>query len=99
MSTITNTNGQFRSAVGPEAIEAVRIRTVMIGLKFEFEHPGMRMTRGRSMKAVAKDLTGLRTNNIVALLLALQTKLDAMLAQCTIVTDGEHDPDTSNGLG
>lgn len=100
MSAITNENGQLRSAVGHYAIQAVRLRTVMVGLKFEFEHKGMRMTRGRSMKAVAKDITGLRTNNVVALLVALQGMLDAALAQCTIVTDGNvHDPDTSNGLG
>lgn len=83
-NTITNSNGQLQSAVGPEATEAFRLRTIMVGLKFEAT-TGMQMTRGRSMKAIAKDVTGLRTNDVVKLLAGLQAKLDEQLSRVSIV--------------
>jgi hypothetical protein len=46
-----------------KAINAYGILATITGLKFETEHPGMKMTRGPSMLARAKKITGLKTNN------------------------------------
>lgn len=87
-NVIENSNGQLRSVSGPEAMSAFRLRTLLVGLKFEAE-TGMRMTRGVSCKKLAKEETGLKTNNVEKLSQALGAKLDAQISKCLVVTDGE----------
>ena len=47
---------------GPHAVEAFRLNTFIRGLELEGA-TGMRLTRGPSMLARAKAVTGLRTND------------------------------------
>jgi len=81
-NVITNANGQIQSAVGPVAVEALALRTLIVGLRFE-ARTGMKMSRV-SLKAVAKQRTGLRTNDTAKLIAGVEALLDAKLAQCTI---------------
>jgi hypothetical protein len=69
-------------------VQAFALRTLLVGLKFEAK-TGMRMTRGPSCKARAKAATGLKTNDVAKLQAALEAKLDAQIAKCLVVTDGE----------
>lgn len=87
-NVIENSKGQLQSVRGPEAVQAFRLRTILVGLRFEAK-THMRMTRGRSCKALAKEETGLKTNDVAKLIEALEAKLDAQIGKCLVVTDGE----------
>lgn len=87
-NVIENSAGQLRQVSGPEAVKAFRLRTMLVGLKFEAK-TGMRMTRGVSCKTLAKQETGLKTNKVEKLVEALQAKLDAQIDKCLVITDGE----------
>lgn len=82
---IENDKGQLRSLRGPKAIEALRLRTILVGLKSEAQ--GMRLTRHVSCTKLAKELTGLRTNDRAKLGAAIQMKLDAVVAECLVVDE------------
>lgn len=84
---IENANGQIRTLTGPKAMEAMRYRTILIGLKSEAS--GMRLTRGVSCTKLAKELTGLKTNNREKLAARIQEMMNQAVAQCAVVTDGE----------
>lgn len=87
-NVIENSNGELKSVSGPEAMAAFRLRTILVGLKFEAQ-TGMRMTRGMSCRTLAKQETGLKTNNVEKLTQALAARLDAQIGKCLVVTDGE----------
>jgi len=86
-SRITNEGGQLKMLEGPKAMEAMRYRTILIGLKSEAS--GMRLTRGVSCTKLAKELTGLKTNNREKLAARIQEMMNQAVAQCAVVTDGE----------
>lgn len=87
LNVITNEGGQLRSAVGPKAVNAFRLRTIISGLKFEAK-TGMKMSRVSTVK-VAKEVTGLKTNNKTKLIERLEKMLEQTLSEVAIVTDGE----------
>lgn len=84
---IENEAGQLRSVTGPKGAEAFRLRQILIGMKLEATSPGMKLTRGPSCTAIAKALTGLKTRDREKLAVAVQAKLDEVLAQCLIVDE------------
>lgn len=86
-NVIENENGEFRSARGPKAVEAFRLRTLIVGVQAEAK--GIRMNSRVNCTKVARAETGLKTRDRNKLIEALKKKLDAVLAECVIVTDGE----------
>lgn len=88
-NTITNKDGQFVSAVGPAAVEAFRLRTLIVGLQAEARMPkGMKLSRV-PLKKVAKQITGLKTNDVEKLVAALEVTLATVLSTCEVV-DATH---------
>ena len=85
-NVIENEGKEWRSITGPKAIEALRLRTILVGLKTEAT--GMRLTRHVSCTQLAKQLTGLRTRDRAKLAAAVQARLDALLAEVLIINDG-----------
>lgn len=59
---------------GPGAINIMRLATLASGLRLEMK--GLRLSRGRSCLAIAKQTTGLRTNNRAAQLAAVELLLE-----------------------
>lgn len=89
-NVITNENGQFRSAVGTEAIEAYRLRVLISGLKLEHRTGGkMRVSRNVNCLAIAKKTTGLKTNDRLKHIERLEAMLNAQLDKTLIVEAGE----------
>jgi len=88
-NVITNENGKLRSVTGPEGMQAFRMRTIITGLKFEMNCPGMKLTRGPSCLAHAKQLTGLKTNDRAKQLARMEMLLEQQLAKCIIEEAGE----------
>lgn len=88
-NVITNANGQVQSLVGEKAVDAFRLRMLISGLRFEQKCPGMKMTRGVNCKKLARELTGLKTNDVEKLGARLQLMLDQRVSECLVVTDGE----------
>jgi hypothetical protein len=84
---IENKNGKVSSLVGTDAVLCMKYRTILIGLKAEAE--GMRLTRGTSCTKMAKQLTGLRTNDRAKLAERVQILLDQQIAKCVVINDGE----------
>lgn len=87
MDTITNSKGQLESCVGKDAVEAFRLRTIIVGVRAESK--GMRLTRGISCTKLAKELTGLKTNNREILMERLQAMLNEQISRCLVVENGE----------
>ena len=86
-AVIINEGGEVRSMVGTDAVSAFRLRMIRDGLKFEAN--GMRLTRGVSCLKLAKQMTGLRTNNRDLLWARMNELLNAQLDKCVVITDGE----------
>jgi hypothetical protein len=61
MDTITLCRSGATMAAGRDAVEVFRLATLISALKLEKK--GIRMTRGYSALSVAKQTTGLRTND------------------------------------
>lgn len=60
----TRADGSVSALIGPDAVEIARLATLISGLRLEAATNGrMRLTRGPSMLARAKPVTGLRTND------------------------------------
>jgi len=87
MDTITNRNGQFQSAVGPDAVRAYGLRVLISGLNLEIRAPGLRFSRGQSALSQAKALTGLKTNDRAKQVEALTRLFNEQVAKCEIVND------------
>ena len=87
-NTITNENGEWRSLTGPKAIQALALRSLIVGLDFEIS-TGMRMTRGPSCMTLAKRKTGLRTNKREVLRARLVEMLNQCVSECAVITDGK----------
>lgn len=85
---IINNGKEVSSIQGPEAMDAFRIRMLISGIKFE-KDTGMRMSRGVNCKKLAKQMTGLKTNDIAKLTERLELMLEQRLSQCVIVNEGE----------
>lgn len=49
--------------VGPEGVNRVRMRTLLLGLRMEIE-TGMQLTRGRSSYAIIKSEYGLKGSRV-----------------------------------
>jgi len=75
---IVNENGQWRSCNGADAVNALRLRTIIQGLKFK-QRTGMELTRAFKIVKVAQQTTGLKTRNIDTLIAALETMFNAQL--------------------
>lgn len=90
--TITNENGQFRSAVGPKAIDAYRLRVMITALKL-YQRTGMQPTRGVNIVKMARAETDLPKAKHEQLIAALTAMLNDTLQGVTIVTDGVVDHD------
>jgi hypothetical protein len=85
-NVIENEGSQIRSLKGPKAMEAMKLRTILVGLKAESN--GMRLTRNApSCTSMAKALTGLKTRDRAKLAHAIQLKLEAVVAECLIVDE------------
>lgn len=84
---IENSNGLLQSVTGPEAVEAFRLRAMLISLRFTIK-TGMPVTRGFNIKKLVKEETGLNTNDLNKLEIALAKKLDETISKCSIITDG-----------
>jgi hypothetical protein len=83
-SIITNrANGELASCSGPHAVNAFRLRTMIIALRFR-EKTGFDLSRVKVLP-VAKAETGLKTNKIPVLIAAIEAKLAAEIDQCEIV--------------
>jgi hypothetical protein len=87
-NVITNDNGELRSVVGPQAMEALRYRTLIVGLRFEAKSK-MRMTRGPSCLARAKKITGLKTNDVEKHIARLEEMQNASVEKCIVVDANE----------
>lgn len=86
-SVIVNQGDQVRSLVGPEAQEAMRLRTILVGLKAESQ--GIQLTKGVSALRLAKEVTGLRTNNRETQAARVQLLLDHQIGKCIVIEEGE----------
>ena len=82
-NVITNERGQLRSAVGPDAVKAFGLRTLIQALDFE-QRTGMKASRVSSI-ATAKRVTGLKTNNRAKQIEALTKLFNEQIAKCEIV--------------
>jgi hypothetical protein len=88
MASITyRKNGEARSFEGPEATQFYRLNVLIQGLKLE--SLGIRVSRGASCLSIAKQETGLRTNDRAKLTLALRAKAEELLAQCEQIHETE----------
>ena len=61
MDTIETENGEVRSMVGRDAMEVFRLATLLSGLRLEDK--GIRLSRNVNCRKIAKQMTGLRTND------------------------------------
>jgi hypothetical protein len=86
---IENEGGQLRSLAGPKAAEVLKYRTLIIGL--DAEARGMKLTRGVSCTKMAKEITGLRTNNREVLKVAIKLKMNALISECLIINEEDRD--------
>jgi len=86
-NVVTNDKGQLRSVEGPQAIEAYRIKVLISGLKLEMS--GMRVSRGVNCLKLAKQLTGLKTNDRERQIYRLQHIFNNALSKVLIVEKGE----------
>jgi hypothetical protein len=66
---------------GRQAVEVYRLTAILHGLRAEAH--GMRLTRGVSCTKVAKELTGLRTNDRAKLAAAVELLREQARAACT----------------
>lgn len=88
MASITyRKNGEARSFNGPEATSYYRLCVLIQGLKLE--SVGIRVSRGASCLSIAKQETGLRTNDRARLTIALRAKAADLLAQCEQIQEEE----------
>lgn len=86
MDTITNSNGLLQSCEGPDAVEAFALRALISALKLEAK--GIKF-RGRSMLAVAKLRTGLKSSKREIHIARLELMMQNQLAKVLIVEAGE----------
>jgi hypothetical protein len=82
---ITNRNGQLVSCDGYDAVEAFRLRTLIVGVKAE--GLGIKVRRGQSCLSIAKETTGLRTNNRDKQIVRLREMLQTQLAKVEVVNE------------
>lgn len=87
MATITNANGKLLSCTGREAVEAFRLKTIISGMRLEGK--GIRVNRHTNCTKLAKQLTGLKTNDRAKLEEALTEIMNAQIERCAVVTDGK----------
>jgi hypothetical protein len=81
MASITySKHGHATSFVGEEATSYFRLNVLIQGLKLE--KVGIRVTRGVSCLKIAKQTTGLRTNDRDEQIRTLRAMAEALLAQC-----------------
>lgn len=85
MDTITNSNGLLQSCEGPDAVEAFALRALIAALKLEAK--GIKF-RGRSMLAVAKLRTGLKSSKREIHIARLEIMMQNQLAKVLIVEAG-----------
>lgn len=84
---ITNRGKELAMLEGKEAIEVMRLRTILIGLKAEAQ--GMRLTRHVNCTQLARELTGLKTRDRAKLAERVQVLMDQQIAKCIIVEESE----------
>jgi hypothetical protein len=80
-SRVKNENGQLRSVSGPYAVEAFRLKAIILGLAFK-RKTGLEITRGVRIMKLAKETTGLKTNDYDKLDAALKMMFNACLDRC-----------------
>ena len=84
--TITNENGHLRSATG-KGVLAFRLKCMIVALEFR-QKTGMEIDRRFNTLKLAKAETGLKTRDIPTLIEALRVKMNAIISECDVVTDG-----------
>jgi hypothetical protein len=87
---IKNKGGKWVSLEGPKAMEVMRLRTVLVGLKAE--ERGMRLTRHVNCTQLAKQLTGLKTRDRAKLGERIQQMMDQLIGECVVIDQNEVDP-------
>ncbi len=83
--TITIRDGHATSFDGRGAVEVYRLATLISALKLEIACPGMKAVRGGALK-VAKQITGLRTNDRAKHIAAVEKMLAEAKAAVQYVT-------------
>jgi hypothetical protein len=84
-STVTLTD-HATSCDGPEAVQLFRLITLRSALKLELA-TGMRMSRHQTALAVAKTITGLKTNKREAHITAVESLIEKQRAKVTHIDE------------
>jgi hypothetical protein len=95
MDRIEHHQGGSTSLVGRDAVEVLRLAALKSGLEFEMRCPGMKLTRGVNCRKLAKELTGLKTNDRAKLAAAVQALIDKQhekVLHVDLTTGGEDAP-------
>lgn len=82
-NVIKNREGKLEYVQGPQAVEAFRLRMLITGLRLESS--GLKVSRGINCRKLAKELTGLKTNDRAVLAARLQLMLNNTVSQCLVV--------------
>lgn len=93
MSVITyRPDGSAASFVGREAVNVFALVQLKVGLALELRCPGMRLSSRFSTLKVAKQTTGLRTNNRQRHIDRLEEMIKEAKAKCGHLTQGAASP-------
>ena len=84
--TITNRNGKLAMCDGPNAVDAFKLRTLIVMLDFK-ARTGMDMDRRVPAVRTARRETGLKTRDLATLRAAVVAKMNAAMALCDVVTE------------
>lgn len=80
---ITNRNGKLATCDGPNAVEAFRLRALVVMLDFK-ARTGMDMDRRVPAIRTARRETGLKTRDIATLRAAVVAKMNEAIARCEV---------------
>lgn len=89
MDEIRNRNGKLSTVTG-KGVLAFRLKALYLALKFRRD-VGQDMDRRFNSIKIAKQETGLKTRDIEKLMTAVMEKMNAVIAECTVVNECEHD--------
>jgi hypothetical protein len=84
-SIITNQDGEFRSAVGSDAVQSFALKVLASALRLEIRCPGLKASRVSALKQ-AKSITGLKTNDRAKQLVEVERLMNESIAKCEVVT-------------
>lgn len=84
-SRIKNEDGKLRHCDGHDAVEAYRLKCMIVALKL-WDKTGMQPTRGVKILKLAQHTTGLKTRNVEALVAKLTEMMNAQIDKCEVIT-------------